>query len=592
MKQRLPARRPKTAPATALQLPPLEGSPSPVPLLIPPDPLPAEVAFEHIGYFTPASKRLKGISTKEKIVAERLNPDGTQTILKVQIIATGKYGLPTTSDLDYYRGFLKLLDDLTDGGRPLPERLPIPTKTLLRYAGKQASARAFRAVQDWIRRSHYTGIQGFYYHAATGDYVEIGDEPLFPRYRIRGQRLDNGDIATTHYVWLASWFRSNYLHHHLRPLDLAFHLRLRKPIAKALYPLLDLGWYASGGKPYSKSYPDLCHEFLLQEHSYLSQLKQQLDPAHHELVRERFLERWEYRPAAKGPSWVITYHPGAKFFADQQAREARRHLAARITQGTRPLALAPPAPSEPPPPLLAEILAVCGDPHNQAAYQKVLREYPEGRIQMALAETRQAQQEGRIRKTRGAYFMDTLKRLTTLRAAPVTPPPAGVPEPAPGTATTAHQVPLDTAAAAAQEQRALAHAREHTQTRVDAVLAALSAEQRQALDQRATARLTLREHDVGYGIMLRVAREQLLLHEQLGFDAWPRLVAQVRARGGAKAGDDVLDACRLEAILDDGLVVSVPTTQDKQHLTAHYLGVLEALASTPPQCMRIRVLVR
>ena len=92
--------------------------------------------------------------------------------------------------------------------------------------------------------------------------------------------------------------------------------------------------------------------------------------------------------------------------------------------------------------------------------------------------------------------------------------------------------------------------------------------------------------------MLRVAREQLLLHEQLGFDAWPRLVAQVRARGGAKAGDDVLEACRLEAILDDGLVVSVPTTQDKQQLTAYYLGVLEELASTPPQCMRIQVLVR
>ena len=48
-------------------------------------------------------------------------------------------------------------------------------------------------------------------------------------------------------------------------MDLAFHLRLRKPIAKSLYPLLELGWYATGGKPYSKSYHELCHEFLLQE---------------------------------------------------------------------------------------------------------------------------------------------------------------------------------------------------------------------------------------------------------------------------------------------------------------------------------------
>jgi hypothetical protein len=39
-------------------------------------------------------------------------------------------------------------------------------------------------------------------------------------------------------------------------------------------------------------------------------------------------------------------------------------------------------------------------------------------------------------------------------------------------------------------------------------------------------------------------------------------------------------------------VVSVPTAQDKTRLTAHYLGVLEELASTSQQHTRIRVLVR
>jgi hypothetical protein len=112
------------------------------------------------------------------------------------------------------------------------------------------------------------------------------------------------------------------------------------------------------------------------------------------------------------------------------------------------------------------------------------------------------------------------------------------------------------------------------------------------LDQRATAQLPLREHDVGYGIMLRVAREAILLHEQLGFDCWPRLVAQVRTRDGARAEDDVLETCRLEAIMDDILVVSVPTAQDKTQLTEHYLDMLEELASPPPQRRQIRVLVR
>jgi hypothetical protein len=558
-------------------------------LLAPLEPIPAEVAFEHIGYFTPTSRRLKGITTKEKVIAERTNADGTHTILSIRIIGTGSYGLPNTSDLDYYRAFLKLLDDLTDQTGQLPNPISIATKTLLRYAGKQASAREFRAVTDWIRRSHYTGIQGFYYDAATGDYVEIGDEPLFPRYRIRGQRLENGDLATTHYVWLASWFRANYLHHYLRPMDLAFHKRLRKPIAKSLYPLLDLGWYATDGRPYTKSYHDLCQEFLLHESRHLARIKQQLDPAHHELAHECFLERWDYRPAAKGDSWVIVYHPGPKFFADQQARKARQHLASQIAHGTPPLASPPRGPGEALPPLLTDILAVCGDRQNQAAYQKVLREYPEELIRMALAETRQAAREGRVRKTTGAYFMDTLKRLAALRGARATATPASLPEPAPGAAPAAAQ---EAAQATAQEQRELAQARAHTEARLTQVLEALTPAQHQALDQRAAAQLTLREHDLGYRAMLRVKREAILLHEQLGFDCWPRLVAQARARGGVQGDDDVLEACRLEAILDDGLVVSVPTTQAKTRLTEHYLPLLEDLASIPPQRARIRVLVR
>ena len=418
------------APPEHHRQPQQEGPPSNTLPLRLPEPIYAEVAFENIGYFTPSSKRLKGITTKEKVVAERTNPDGTHTILKVHILGTGKYGLPITADLDYYRAFLKLLEDIADQAGEIPESIPLPTKTLIRSAGKQPSAREFRAVTDWIRRSHYTGIQGFYYRADTGDYVEIGDEPLFPRYLIRGQRMANGEQADTHYVWLASWFRANYLHHHVRPMDLAFHLRLRKPIAKSLYPLLELGWYTTDGKPYTKSYRDLCHEFLLQEYGYLSQMKQQLDPAHRELAQERFLEHWEYRPAAKGHTWIITYYPGQKFFADQRARASRRQLAERIASGARPLVLSPLGPSERMPPLLADILAVCGDRQNQAAYQKVLQEYPEGLIRMALAETRHAEHEGRIRKTTGAYFMDTLKRLATLRTAPGTPAPAGLLQPA------------------------------------------------------------------------------------------------------------------------------------------------------------------
>lgn len=579
-----------------------------------PDLIPAEVAFETIGYFTPSSKTIKGITTKETTVLDTVRPDGTRLTLKICIVASGKYGLPMTSDLDYYRAFLKILDDTLAREGHITEPISLPTKTLLRYAGKAAGTAARREVKDWIRRSHATVIEGFFYLAEQGDYVEIGEEPLFPRYRLRGQQLDTGEVADSNYVWLASWFRSNYIHHHLRPIDLALHQRLRKPLSKSLLPLLEIGWYAAEGQPYTKSYHDLCHAFLLKEHRYLAHITRQLDPAHQELAQERVLAHWTYCHATKGRAWLITYYPGEKFAEEHHARATRRQRATHIAHRAQPLSPASPTRRDRMPPLLAEILAVCGDRQNQAAYQKVLREYPEGLVSMALAETRHAAQEARIRKNTGAYFMETVQQLARLRAAdPETsqaetlpgeetvtatstaaparddPPaaPASVARVQPHAATAVQEA----AQTAAQEQRELEAAQAQTQARVAEVLAALAPEQRQALEERAKALVPLCEADFGYHITLHFTREDLASQEYLGFDRWPRLVEQVRACSPA-AADDVLQSCRLEAILDDVLVVSVPTAAGKARLTERYLSLLEELARTAEPRCRLRVLTR
>ena len=384
-------------------------------LVVTPDYIPAEVALENIGFFTPSSKRIKGILTKEKIVAQRTNADGTKTILKTYIMATEKYGLPITSDLDYYRAFLKLLDELINKEGAIPQPLSIPVKKLIRYAGKDFNSRTFRDVKDWIRRNRFTGIQGFMYKAENEDYVELGDEPLFPRYRLRGETMENGEIAETNHVWLAPWFLSNYTHGYLRPIDFAFHQRLRKPIAKSLYSLLETGWYASSGKAYAKSYRDLCQEFLLRNEAYLADIKKQLDPSHRELQSQQFLEKWAYRKASNRTDHIISYWPGPKFFEDQQAREARRGIAEQITKRTKRLSYNGSL-TDTQERLLDWILEVCGDHQNEAAYRKVIRQYHEGLIETAIGETKQAKAERRIRTTPGAYFMDTLQRIAALRS--------------------------------------------------------------------------------------------------------------------------------------------------------------------------------
>jgi hypothetical protein len=374
--------------------------------------IPAEVFLETLGFFTPSSKRIHGIYTKVKTMGERVEADGTKRLITTKISANHELGLPITADLDYYRAFLKILADAVarEGRLRLP--LAVPTKQLLRYACKPDGTKTRSDVRAFLKKMAFTGIEGGVYQAKTRTWTE-GFVTTFRQVVVRGEVLRNGQVADTNYVWPAPWFLANYLRGHVRRVDLTFHNRLRRPIAKALYPLLATGWYASGGQVYEKRYTALCTEFLLTPHRVLSLVKQQLDPAHQELHDHHFLDTWAYRRAADTQAWILCYWPGQKFFEDYAAGDVHPPQALH----PQPQALGrPAAPMADDTRLLADMLAVCGDRHNAAAYRKAIREHPAPLLRRVLTETRHAAHEGRIGKTRGAFFFDTLQRLRSHRA--------------------------------------------------------------------------------------------------------------------------------------------------------------------------------
>ncbi len=381
-----------------------------------PDYIQAEAFLEMSGFFTPSSKRIHGIYVKEKQLRDSPDAQGKRRTLTLKISANHELGLPITADLDYYRAFLKICDETVDRDGRFKMPLAVPTSLLIRYAGKQESAKEWQEVRQWWARMTLTGMQGAVYRAKHKDFDERFIGTVFSQVVTKGERLRNGRLADTNYVWLSPWFLSNYYHRYTHPLDFTFSKRLRKPIAKSLYTLLENGWYAAQGQPYAKSYRALCAEFLLTPYTSLARIQQQLDPSHQELTQEKFLASFAYRRSADKHDYVLVYTPGQKFFDDQKAKAARRQLAKQID------APALPAPKRecwsPPDPLdllLADILATCGDPHNTAAYVKLLKIYSEATVGMALSETRQAHLEGRITKSRGAYFTDMLQRLAPSR---------------------------------------------------------------------------------------------------------------------------------------------------------------------------------
>ena len=135
-----------------------------------PDYISAEVFLENSGFFTPSSKRVKGVYTKEKVIGEKIHPDGTTRLITTKISANYELGLPVTSDFDYYRAFLKICDELVD--REGRFRLPIliPTRQLIRYAGKVESPKERKEAKQWFERMTGTLIKGGLYRAKHKDY--------------------------------------------------------------------------------------------------------------------------------------------------------------------------------------------------------------------------------------------------------------------------------------------------------------------------------------------------------------------------------------------------------------------------------------
>jgi len=300
--------------------------------VVPTEYVAAELNLESIGYFSAGyNRKYPDQEKKSKLVL--LNNDRL-----VKIIPNVEYGFPNCIDLDYYRAFLKICDEQVkfvqrnkNGKTTVHPHLPIPigfhSREIIRKAGREWSNRDLQSVREWIKRSTSTVIEGGVYRARTrGIDSEFGG-PLFTQFLLVGDQLRNGNVAEMNYIWPASWFLSNFYYRYTRPVDLAFHQRLKTPIAKTLYPILDSGWYAAHGAVYAKRYEDLCAILYIEPQKHLSRVQQQLDPAHEDLKREHFVESWEYSTDEQG-RWngVIRWLPGSKWFHDQDSRHARKAL--------------------------------------------------------------------------------------------------------------------------------------------------------------------------------------------------------------------------------------------------------------------------
>jgi hypothetical protein len=437
-----------------------------------------EKNLAELGFFTPASKRVKNLKSKTINFSREI--DGNRVDCKVTFVPGALYGLPSTADQDKWLAFQKFLTDLQNEFGQIANPITFLSADMLRLLGQTSSGTNFKDIDEWLDRMWSTSIisEGVVYYA--GKKVRVKDRTpikVFTRAVTAGATLDDGSIAEKNYVWLSDWQLENVNHNHQMPVDFEAYKRLKNNIAKTLVPLLQIWLYATREKGvFEKRYDEICQLLDTTQYKHASKIAEKLGPSLNELQQEKYLAAWRIEKTSDGTGFKIIFHHGEKFHRDLLCRsigggaqsepaEPRETPDTQITQ-------------EPDSELLAELTR---RGIGESGARKLLARLPADRPVQALLEWGDqeiSRQPGKIENPAGFYI-----RLLEEHSAP------------PPTIETSGQRKASQEAANAQQRyleeqrRTIIQAEEAERRKLTAQIAALPVRARQELFDQAKAEL-------------------------------------------------------------------------------------------------------
>jgi len=281
-----------------------------------------------IGFFTPSSKKLVGITSKNVKIPVR-SANGQYIDARATIFPSAEFGLPTTADQDKYFAFQKLVERLrgTDGIIANPVRFT--SASMLEILGMSQGGKNYQEISEWLRRMTFTGIEseGIVFLAGKKKFARDMFH-VFQRSVAVGEVLEDGTIAQENYVWLSDWQLENLNNRHTLPINYDVYRTLQLHIGKALVPLLQLWFFASRKLYAEKRYTQLCSLLGIQQYRVISRIRQQVEPSLEELTRQGFLSNWEIGETIDGTDFKLRLWAGAAFVSSADLRLAvqPRHL--------------------------------------------------------------------------------------------------------------------------------------------------------------------------------------------------------------------------------------------------------------------------
>ena len=235
------------------------------------------------------------------------------------------YGRPGPLAYRVHRAVEQLI---TEHGLPIANPVQLSIHDLCRRMGKNAGGTEYRKIKDALVAIKATQIEskGSFYAKAQTRYI---DEvfSLYERIVFAGERLPDGTVTEKTLLWLGSWYLENLNSLYVKPLNYQFYLGLHTPIARRLYETLGVKFYKviRNQHPWIRyRYSTLCKLLPATRHHFPSQVRQQLNPAHKELIDGKFLAGVKLTAIPHSRDWHITYYPGARAVEEIRATKHKK----------------------------------------------------------------------------------------------------------------------------------------------------------------------------------------------------------------------------------------------------------------------------
>lgn len=279
-----------------------------------------------IGFFGANDARDKNRTSRR--VEQLVSRNGHKVKVAAEFRGSDQLGLPSTTDRDKFIALLKIVSEDRARTGQISNPIRFSGYRLIQELGISRNGEVYEEIVRWGKRMTDTTItsESVVYFAAKKVY---SDEVLhvFRSFKRTGSSKLDGTERQEHYeVVLEDWLLENLNQRYVIPEDFNAYKQLTRPTAKGIFGNLHLWFHASQGRPVEKDYSELCNLLNVQAYPHLSKIKSTMGLALDELVKIKYLAKWEVERMVSKDGYKVILTPGRELLRLLENSRSERRL--------------------------------------------------------------------------------------------------------------------------------------------------------------------------------------------------------------------------------------------------------------------------